>query len=262
MAEDYRQETVALADCEVPVQIGGEGPPLLLLHGAGGAGMWLDFHRALARHFTVHAPVHPGFAGTPLPDWVQGADDLAFHYVDVMGALGLTRAVIVGISLGGWIATELAVFRSDLIERLVLVGAVGVRSGHLPPDLFIMEPGEAIPYLFADPAHAAALAPSEISVEVIVRMWSDQAAVARLMWKRPYNPRLRRRLHHIAAPTLVCWGAQDRLLPLAHGEMLAREIPGAQLVVLEGAGHVVPIEKAQELARHIVDFAAPATAPA
>lgn len=126
MAQAFEQRAVDVRGYEVPVQVGGSGPPLLLLHGAGGAGLVGPFEQGLAEEFQVYAPVHPGFAGTPLEDWVQGVDDVALHYVDVIGALGLARPTVLGISLGGWIATELAVFRLDLLARLVLVSAVGV----------------------------------------------------------------------------------------------------------------------------------------
>lgn len=90
---------------------------------------------------------------------------------------------------------------------------------------------------------------------MIVRMYEEQAAVARLMWRRPYNPRLVRRLHHISCPALVVSGDQDRLLPPKHGEKLAALLPSARFRLIEGAGHVVPFEAAEELAREVIEFA-------
>ncbi len=250
-----RSETVEVFDYQVPVQIGGDGPPLLLLHGAGGAGAWLEFHERLATAFTVYAPAHPGFAGTPLPGWVRGVDDLAFHYVDLIRALGLAQPAVVGHSLGGWIATELAVTRPDLLGPLVLLSALGVRPEQPMPDLFIMEPAEAMSLLFADPSKAMALMPGEFGIDAIVRMYEEQGAVARLMWKRPYSQKLRRRLHHIASPTLVLWGDGDQLLPPSHGERLAAEIAGARFQQIAGAGHAVQIDAPAETAEAIIAFA-------
>jgi pimeloyl-ACP methyl ester carboxylesterase len=246
---------VRVWDSEVPLQSGGNGPPLLLLHGAGGAGLWLEVNERLAERFTVYAPVQPGFAGTPLPSWVRGPDDVALHTLDLMRSLGLERPVVVGLSLGGWIATEMAVFRPRAIRRLVLVSPIGVKTAEPLPDLFIMEPPEALPYLFADPSKAMVLMPPEPGPDAIVRMWEEQAAVARLAWHRPYNPSLRRRLHMIETPTLLLWGSEDRLVSPAHGEMLAREIPDARLETITGAGHAVAIESPQEVAAKIVAFA-------
>ena len=247
---------VPVRDYDVLLHSAGSGPPLLLLHGAGGAGMWLDLHARLAEHFTVFAPVQPGFAGTSLPGWVRGADDVALHTLDLVRMLGLESPVVVGLSLGGWIATEMAVFRPESIRRLVLVAPIGVKTEKPLPDLFIMEPLEALPYLFADLSKAMALMPAAPTLDAIVRMWEEQAAVARLAWHRPYNPSLHRRLHMIECPTLLVWGGEDRFVSPAHGEMLVREISGARLEVIPGAGHAVAIEKPAEVAQKIVAFAA------
>ena len=252
---DYKQEQVDVRGCQVPLLTGGQGPALLLLHGPGGAGRWLEFHDRLAEHFTVCAPVHPGFGGTPLPGWVRAAEDLALHYVDLIRILGLKRPLVAGLSLGGWIATELAVFRSDLLAGLVLIDALGVRPERPIPDLFIMDPMESIAFLFADPAKATAMMPQEMGVDAIVRMWEEQAAIARLAWTRPYNPQLRRRLHHITVPTLIAWGGADRLIPPDHGRMLAREIEGARFELIEASGHMAAVEQPGPLAEAITRFA-------
>ena len=253
---DVRSCSVRVHDYDVSLQSAGSGPPLVFLHGAGGAGMWLDVHVRLAERFTVFAPVQPGFAGTPLPNWVRGVDDVALHTLDLLRTLRLDSPVIVGLSLGGWIATEMAVLRPRSVGRLVLVAPIGVKTETPLPDLFIMEPFEAAPHLFADVTKAMALMPAESTPDVLVRMWEEQAAVARLAWHRPYNPSLRRRLHMIECPTLVVWGSEDRFVAPAHGEMLAREIAGARLEIVPGAGHGLAIEKPEELARRIAAFAA------
>ena len=198
---------VRVRDYEVLLQSAGSGPPLLLLHGAGGAGMWLDLHARLAEHFTVFAPVQPGFAGTPLPAWVRGADDVALHTLDLVRMLGLESPVVVGLSLGGWIATEMAVFRPESIRRLVLVAPIGVKTEKPLPDLFIMEPLEALPYLFADVSKAMALMPAAPTPDVVVRMWEEQAAAARLAWRRPYNPSLFPAPAHDRVPDAARFGA-------------------------------------------------------
>lgn len=256
MSGSYRTETLDIRGCRVPVLIGGSGAPLLLLHGAGGAGMWTPFHAALAKHFTVYAPAHPGFAGTPLPDWVKSVADLVFHYMDVLDALGLKQITLAGISLGGWIATEFATARPDLVTRLILMAPIGVRPDAPMPDLFIKDPAEAMSYLFADPNIAAMMRAQTPNADMITAMWSEQAAAARLIWKRPYNPQLERRLHHIKAPVLLLWGAEDRLVPVAHGRKLQGLISGSRLEIIQGAGHVAPLEKPQELAGAIIAFAA------
>jgi pimeloyl-ACP methyl ester carboxylesterase len=257
MTTEVRSSTVDVRGTEVPCLVAGEGPPLLWLHGAGGSDSWSPAQDALAERFTVWAPAHPGFAGTTLPDWVRDVHDLAFHYVDFLGAAGLEHPTVVGISLGGWIATDLAVHRPDLLSRLVLVDALGLRPESPMPDLFILEPAEAMGVLFGDdgPPPMPVTDAGADPVDLIVRMYEEQAASARLMWKRPYDRQLERRLHHVTVPTLVLWGSADRLLPASHGRRLASLVPGARFEVIDGAGHVVPLEAPDAFARLVTDFA-------
>ncbi|MBF6568938.1 MAG: alpha/beta hydrolase [Candidatus Binataceae bacterium] len=252
MAEIYHDEVVKLPCGELPIRIGGSGPPLLFLHGINEAGIWSDFLASLARGFTVHAPIHPGFGGTTLPDWVQGVDDLAFHYIDLITTLGLQRPLVMGNSIGGWIATELAIFRPDLIGKLVLASALGLRPENPSPDMFILDGAEESELLSADGKPDGQVSFSD--PEVLIRRWEDQAALARLMWKRPYDPRLDRRLHHIAAPTLVIWGECDRLLPASHGARLSSAITGSRFLTIRDAGHLISFDRPSELAQAIIEF--------
>lgn len=253
---EVRQTSLDVRGTPVPCLVGGDGPPLLWLHGAGGSDTWSAAQEQLAATFTVWAPAHPGFAGTPLPAWVRDVHDVAFHYVDLLAVAGLDHPTVVGISLGGWIATDLAVHRPDLLGSLVLVDAVGLRPETPMPDLFIMEPAEAMDVLFADGAPPMpAGAENADPIDMIVRMYEEQAASARLMWKRPYDRQLERRLHHITVPTLVVWGSEDRLLPPEHGRRLASLIPGARYEEISGAGHVVPLEAPERFVELVTGFA-------
>lgn len=256
MPGEVRSRTIDVRGTAVPCQVAGDGPPMLWLHGAGGSDTWSPAQDVLAESFTVWAPAHPGFAGTELPAWVHDVHDVAFHYVDFIGAAGLERPTVVGISLGGWIATDLAVHRPDLVARLVLVDSLGLRPATPMPDLFIMEPAQAMAVLFSDaPPIPAAGDGGGDPVDMIVRMYEEQAASARLMWKRPYDPRLQRRLHHAGMPALVVWGAEDRLLPPDHGRTLADLLPDARFVVVPDAGHVVPLEAPDTFAHLVTEFA-------
>lgn len=253
MSHEWRD--VDVRGYTVRVATGGSGPALVLFHGAGGAAEWSEFHARLAQRFTVYAPVQPGFAGSPLPSWLKSAEDVALHNFDVMAALEIERPHVLGISMGGWVATEMAIFRSAAMASLTLAGAVGVRPEQPMPDLFIMEPQEAMSLLFANPERAlAARAGQPMDIDAIVTAWSDQAAVARLMWKRPYHPNLRRRLHHVTVPTLVVWGERDGLLPPAHGEMVAAGIPNARFEVVTDAGHVIHAEQPDRFAELVENF--------
>ena len=102
-------QTLRIADCSVNVMRGGKGPPLLFLHGAGGAGVWLPFMAALSEHYDVIVPDHPGFGRSDTPEWLDALSDLAYFYLDFIEALDLDQLHLIGNSLGGWIAAEIAV---------------------------------------------------------------------------------------------------------------------------------------------------------
>lgn len=119
---------IDLPSQRVRVQHGGEGPPLLLLHSEANTSAWSEFHEQLATDFEVFAPIHPGFGGEETPNWLVDVSDLAFHYKDLMSSLGLDRPLVVGTSIGAWIATDLAIHFSSLLKGLVLFGPIGLKS--------------------------------------------------------------------------------------------------------------------------------------
>src|SRR5216683_1963413 len=120
------EETIEIGGKAIQLFTGGAGAPLLYLHGAG-VYWWMPAHELLAARHRVHAPVHPGFGASEGYEEIEGIDDLVFHTLDVMDALGLERADVVGLSLGGWLAAELALRHPGRVNRLVLVDAAGTR---------------------------------------------------------------------------------------------------------------------------------------
>lgn len=237
---------------------GGTGPAVLFLHAAGGAGRWHEFHQLLARRFEVFAPDHPGFAGSDELPEVEGVDDLVYHYLDLIDRLGLDRPHVVGGSLGGWIAAELAVAAPSAIGSLVLLSPVGLRlPDHPVADLFLMTPQQVVNALFRDPAKAAGLFPADPDVDTILAAYRDMTAFARYGWT-PFvnNPKLARRLHRITAPTLVVWPTGDKVVPMAHAQRYAELIPGATLVTVGDCGHAMYFERPAEFAAVTGDFLA------
>jgi pimeloyl-ACP methyl ester carboxylesterase len=185
----------------------GTGPALLFLHGAGGAGRWLPFHAELARRFTVYLPKHPGHGGAPAAEWIEHISDLAFHYLDLLDELKLDRVHLVGSSLGGWIAAEMATMASHRLKSLALIAPVGIKvDGWIYPFLFAMELPQLVATVFHDQAKALALAPGDLtSIDTLAELYRERAALARVSWNPYlYNPLLRRRLGRITAPTLLC----------------------------------------------------------
>lgn len=246
-ATEGRSEVVDVRGTPVRCTRGGVGPPLLFLHGEGNTRAWRDQHDHLARRFDVHAPVHPGFGGSDLPNWLRDIGDLVFHYVDVMDALGLERPIVAGESLGGWLAFRLAAQRPDRVRSLALIGSLGLRPETPMPDLFIKSGPEALGYL-SERLDARAVDPLEGDADAATDLWLDQAAQARLMWERPYDPAWERLAHHVSCPTRVIWGAADRLLPPGHGDRMATVLQAPPPTVVAGAGHLVTLDAPADVA--------------
>ena len=243
-----------------PVQLlaGGTGPALLFLHGAGGGGRWLDFQARLAERFDVRFPSHPGHGGSPAAEWIEHISDLAFHYLDLLDALRLDRVHLVGASFGGWIAAEIAVMAGHRLASLTLIDPVGIKvDGWIYPFLFGMDVPEIVGTVFHNPMAALALAPPDMSPDTLALQYRQGTALARVSWNPYlYDPLLRRRLARITTPTLLCWGAYDRLAPLEPcGRTWEKEIPGARLRVFAESGHVPHLEEAAAVADAVIEFA-------
>ena len=236
---------------------GGAGKPLLYLHGAG-TFWWMPVHDLLASRRRVLLPVHPGFGASEGLDAIETMEDLVFHTIDVLDALRLERVDVVGLSLGGWLGAELALRHPARVNRLVLVDAAGVRLPGVPTgNAFMLPPPKVRELMFHDPTLPVAQAilpdaPPPDRLETVLR---GREAAARLLWSPAQQYRkLTSRLWRITAPTLVVWGREDRLLPLAYGEAYARGIPGARLEVLDRCGHLPPFEQPERFARITLDF--------
>lgn len=238
--------------------VGGAGPDLVYLHSAAGESEWNAAHEALAKHFKVHVPAHPGFALSGGLDQIRDMDDLAWHYVDLFEQLGLHQAPVVGLSLGGWIACELALRRPQLVGRLVLNSSAGLHVPGQPiAELFVDGFDALRPLMFAEPHGAAANAflPSSLDDPRVLLWLRAREATARVGWN-PYlhNPRLPQHLRRIACPTLVLWGELDRTIPVAHGRYYADHLPNARLELVADGGHMLPLEQPERWADIVTRF--------
>ncbi|MBV8777033.1 MAG: alpha/beta fold hydrolase [Alphaproteobacteria bacterium] len=223
-----------------------DAQPVVFLHGAGGHTGWMGFLDELACNFLVLAPEHPGFGASDDPPWLDEVGDLAYFYLDFIDALGLDRVHLIGTSLGGWIAAELAVRNQGRLASLTLVCAVGIRARGEPiDDIFRMPVAENLRRFYADPQRAARRLGdmAAIDADLLVK---NRTTVTRLAYRpRFYNPALEKWLHRITVPTLLVWGDKDGLVPRPFGDAYAAAIPGSRLVVLEHAGHA-PFDEQKE----------------
>ena len=234
----FAQQRVTVDGATIRLFRGGGGRPLVFLHGAGGHTGWRPFMETLSAEFEVIAPEHPGFGQSDDPSWLDTVADLAYFHLDLLRALGLERVHLVGTSLGGWVAAEMAVRNTAALASLTLVCAVGILANGEPiPDIFRMPVEENLRRYFADPETAARRL-ADLGKADQATIAKNRATVTRLAYRpRFHNPHLHKWLHRIDVPTLLVWGAQDGLVPPEFGEAYRGLIPGPRLVVLDNAGH-------------------------
>jgi pimeloyl-ACP methyl ester carboxylesterase len=259
MAEGYTNEIVEVAETKLHLLRGGRGEPLLILHGAGGNRGWLQYIQALAQRFQVIVPDHPGFGTSDRPEWIASIPDLACFYLWALEDLGLPRVRVIGFSMGGWLAAEMAVMCPQLFECMALVGAAGVKptAGEIA-DIFLMSPQEMAAQMFYDPKQAPEyeqLYGRELTAEEQDILARNREMAARITWK-PYmhDPRLPSLLRRLRLPTLIVWGRQDALVPVNCGEIYHHNIRGSRLVIMEQCGHAPQVEKPQEFLNIVSEF--------
>jgi pimeloyl-ACP methyl ester carboxylesterase len=249
---------LAIKDVQLEVFHQGSGPALMLLHGGGGLDHRAKFLHLLAERFEVFAPSHPGFGRSPLPERFDSVDDLAYLYLDLAEALDLRNAVLMGFSLGGWIAAEIAVRCTHRFGRLVLVGPVGIKISDREtrdlPDIFATAPEQVARLTSHDPAKAAVdyASLSDEELQILVR---NRETLALYTWE-PYmhNPKLRYHLDRIRIPTMLIRGDSDGLVSQAYAQAYAGLIPGARLELIGEAGHAPQVEQPQEFVRRVIAF--------
>jgi pimeloyl-ACP methyl ester carboxylesterase len=242
-------------DLEVTIDQQGEGRPVLLLHGGGGPPSMGLLPSALAEGFEVIAPVHPGFAGTPRPDWYTGIDDIALSYLQLLEQRDLRDVLVVGSSVGGWIASEMAVREHNRISGTVLLNAVGINvDGIELADFFSLTPQELIRHSFHDPTRA----PDPTQLPQAAREIQAANAVTLEVYARdPYmhDPKLRRRLALVPTPVVAIWGESDQIAPLAYGRAYAASFPNGRFEPIPEAGHLPHLEQPEQVLEAIDRFA-------
>jgi len=250
--------SITLAGIDLELWEGGDGPPVLFLHGAGGFRPDDPFVGLLSQRRRVIAPSHPGFGGSALPDWLDRPDDIAILYLELLALLGHAQLDLIGCSVGGWIAAELASMVPERFRRLVLVGPVGVKLGSRDtldiPDIFAMPAATVEKLLYHDPDRHRP-DPANLSDAQLATMLRNRETTALLTWE-PYmhNPKLRHRLHRVRCPTLLLRGESDGLISPAYLEGYAKLLPNARTATIAAAGHVPQIEQPAAFADSVLAF--------
>ena len=249
----WSEEIVEVGGTSLQLVKGGTGEPLLLLHGELGHPGWLRFHQSLAANHTLYLPSHPGFGKSAPLDWVMSMRDMAVWYLQALDELGMTQVNVVGFSLGGWLAAEIATMCTHQFKKMVLVSPMGI----LPPagEIFDMFMVVAKYYMIKSVYDSAStpefqqVCPDEPTPEQLEEWDIAKEQASRLGWKPyMYDPTLPHMLARLKGlPSLIVGGRQDIIVPLSVAETYRESIPGARLELLENCGHLPELEKPDEL---------------
>ena len=260
-SREWHEESRTVDGTELFVINGGSGKPLLVLHDELGFPGWLKWNSALAKDHTMLIPLHPGFGRTERAEWIMNIRDMAGFYARYLKENGLASIDVIGFSLGGWIAAEMAANNPTQFRKMVLVGPEGIR----PPE----GAGDILDFFqMMAPQHFAATMLNPAETPEIAQLyggqgpeafelWEDaRAQTARIAWQPfLFNPSLPHLLGVAAdLPTLLIWGREDRVVPLSAANAYRKAIPGSTLKVFDNCGHRPEVEKSAQFISEVQSF--------
>jgi pimeloyl-ACP methyl ester carboxylesterase len=256
----YTEQCVDAAGITVEIRRGGRGAPLLVIHGELGVPGWLEAYQRLADSFDVIVPSLPGYGRSTRPDWIMGVHDLAAWITWFARDLDLRMPVnLIGCSLGGWVAAEIATVAPQFINKLVLVGAMGVKpeAGEIF-DYFLESGITGLRRSFHQPDASAEFMRyygKSLTPEDIELVEQHREMTCRVAWK-PYmhSLTLPHLLPGVRTPTLIVWGRQDTVAPLNCGELYQRAIKRSRLATIDNCGHMPEMERPEEFAGLVRTF--------
>jgi pimeloyl-ACP methyl ester carboxylesterase len=240
----------------IRIDEGGSGRPILVLYGGAGPRSVAGLAAALSSHAYVLMPTHSGFECEPRPEWLDTIDDLAFSYLELLERLDLQHVLVIGSSVGGWIASAMAVHTTTRLSGLVLLDAVGIQvDGHPVADASTLSPDELLALSFHHPA-AFRVDPATVSPE------QTRTRAANIKTLHVYDqglnsadPKLKRRLGRVSIPALVVWGESDGVVDPEYGRAYAQALPNARFELIPEAGHHPQIEQLERLLNLVWEFA-------
>jgi pimeloyl-ACP methyl ester carboxylesterase len=239
----------------------GSGAPLVYFHGAGGLFKEEPALELLAQRFHVFAPEWPGYGLETSEDKIEDMLDFALHGWDLVESLGLSRPNVVGHSMGGMIAAEMACIANQAVNKLALIAPAGIWIDANPiPDLFSMLPFELVGVLFADPRNGEKFLTGGIDFtnpealqQFLVNNARRLGTAGKILFPIP-NRRLSKRLYRLTAPTLLVWGREDKLIPFSYAQRWQQLVPHAKLAPIDGGSHMVAHEQPEAVAKEIERF--------
>ncbi len=249
----FEEKFITVNQCQVRLRRAGAGPTLLYLHGANGVPKVPGFLEKLTPHFDVLVPEHPGFGESDSPQWLENMHDLAYFYSDLLAQLNLPTVHVMGSSLGGWLALEMAVREPQRFASMVLIGSAGIRLVDAPPgDIFQWDAETAARHTFVNDAMVEFAIAHPLTPATAQK---NRQTIERLAFEpRLHDPMLHKWLHRIKCPVQLSWGVQDKIMPLAYGHAFQKLIDHAELVTFENCGHLPQMEKPDEFVASSLRF--------
>ncbi|WP_315837296.1 alpha/beta hydrolase [Bradyrhizobium prioriisuperbiae] len=239
----FQREVHTVNGVNIVMYTAGEGPPLLFLHGAG-TFHGFEFAAKWAENFRVLVPYHPGFGESDDDPAMLDMHDYVMHYVELLDMLGVGKVNLVGFSLGGYLAARFATEHSHRVIKLALIGPAGLRDTEHPAVDVLAVPPEQLPGLLVSNFEVIKrYLPEKPDLDFIAARYRETTTVARLLWERPWDRKLPRQLHRLKMPTLLLWGEDDKIIPSQQAKLWKTFIPGADIQIVKGAGHLVLDEK-------------------
>lgn len=241
----------------------GDTEPVLYLHGMGGAGRWEAYHMALGTVALTYAPQLPGWQEGQPPTGIRSVQDYAALVVEFLDAVGIDKGILMGHSIGGWIALYVATTHPDRVSRLILADPMGLEIPSAPsPDLRTMDEESFAKAVFGRLGLIATAQAYGFGAEwenvrrgpEFERQWKGRGLMASLVQGPCADPDLTRKVQTIGANTLLIWGRLDGIVPLPHGEALHAALPSARLNVIDRCGHLPMVEKPETFHRILYDF--------
>jgi len=247
---------------ETEIEVRGDGPPLVFLHGPWGVRGDCEFLDRMAALHRVYAPRHPGTSSGD-PDAIHRLDelwDLVVYYGELLDRLGLEAPALLGHSFGGMVACEIAATMLQRVSKLVLIDPLGLWRDDRPVKNWMIMPEDQLrPALFAEPDGKAARRffelpdESDARVEVQASLIWSQACTGKFVWPIP-DRGLKKRIHRIAAPTLIIWGTGDGIVSPDYAQDFAQRIANARIELIGDAGHLPHLEHPNRAAQLVSRF--------
>jgi pimeloyl-ACP methyl ester carboxylesterase len=253
---NWHSGIVSAGGTDLHVTRGGEGPPVVILHRDIGTLDRLAFYDELAQSHEVIVPNHPGYGASPRPDWVASVRDIAVVHRCLLDQLGLSKASLVGLGFGGWIAAEMATFAPSDPHTLILVGAMGVKPPHGEIlDQALISYMEYVKEGFHDPTAFERNYGATVSTPQLVQWDLCREMSFRVAWKPyMYSDSLPWLLRGVRSKTLIVRGDADRIVPASAAALYAERLPNARSEVIAGAGHLIEMEQPTALGRLVDSF--------